>query len=121
MVVATDLASGANTILSRADGATGALGNQGSTDIAVNSDGSQVAFESTATNLTTDTPTGGATHTFIRGLYPIPTATPLPTPHVGATSPTSGWPGTGLLAILAGAITIATVAVTTRRRAGPTP
>jgi Tol biopolymer transport system component len=50
-VFARDLSSGALELISRADGAAGAMGGAGSAEPAVSADGDVVAFHSVATNL----------------------------------------------------------------------
>ncbi len=118
-VMATDVVSGTNTILSRASGSTGALGDSGTTDIATNVDGSVVAFESAATNLTSDTPPGGGTHAFVRGfVQPLPTPTPtaIPVPSVGAGLGTAGGWSVGWLAFFGGLVVTAGAALVGRRR-----
>lgn len=129
-VVATDVATGVNTVESRASGATGALGNLASTDIAVNSDGSVAAFESDASNLTTDTPPR-ITAAFVRGAVPVlpsPSPTPTPTavippvPPTGAASDAPGWPGLAPAAAVLGAVLLIAAAVARRRTPGaPAP
>jgi hypothetical protein len=61
-----DTSTHATTLISRADGATGAIGNGESTGPSLNSTGSRISFNSIATNLTDDT--DSSADVFVRDL-----------------------------------------------------
>ena len=62
------LSSGATVLASRADGAAGAAANAAVTDVSMSDDGSRVAFDSRATNLTVpgEAGAGGVDRAFVR-------------------------------------------------------